>query len=170
LIYGFAYRTALRLSGRPAWAEPAPGADPLRELAADIARRAPETAQMAPSELAGRLADRPGAILLLDVRTPAEFAVSHLAGAILATTDSVRTTIKTAPDLHPDIELVVVYCAVGIRSNAAVTSCRDLIGAPVVNLAGGLFRWSNERRPMVDGSGPVNVVHPYNPHWRRFLR
>jgi rhodanese-related sulfurtransferase len=160
------YRMALRLAGRAAWAEPASGADPLRGVAADLARRYPTVPQMPPDELAVRM--EVGAVLLLDCRTPAEFSVSRLQGAALigpATgAAALRLVIDRSSPAPPP--LVVCYCAVGVRS------CRVAarIGRPgVVNLEGGLFRWANEGRPMLDDAGPTRLVHPFNRHWARFL-
>jgi 3-mercaptopyruvate sulfurtransferase SseA len=38
-------------------------------------------------------------------------------------------------------------------------------------LAGGIFQWANEERPLVDAAGnPTTRVHPYNRFWGRLLK
>jgi rhodanese-related sulfurtransferase len=168
------YRTALRLIGRSAWAAPAVGDDPLRDMAADIARRHPGIDHMLPSTLAAKLATTPASIVLFDVREPREFAVSHLAGAVLVSPRgaSALEVVRETLALHPEAECAVFYCAVGVRSSALASrfmlaSDRSNIG--VANLEGGLFRWANDGRPLVDGEGATTAVHLFNRHWSRFL-
>jgi rhodanese-related sulfurtransferase len=172
------YRMALRLIGRPAWAAPAPGDDPLRDLAADVAARTPDIDHMAPVSLSALLAAHPDRIMLFDVREPCEFDVSHLLNANLIPPKS-RNALKQVQDAlagRPDTELALFYCAVGVRSSALASRLRplDIPGDAVrelklVNLAGGLFRWANEGLPLVDTNGPTHAVHPFNHHWKQFL-
>ncbi|CAL1547774.1 unnamed protein product, partial [Lymnaea stagnalis] len=40
----------------------------------------------------------------------------------------------------------------------------------IYNLAGSIFQWANERRPMVDKHGnPTQYAHPYSSFWGRLL-
>ena len=40
----------------------------------------------------------------------------------------------------------------------------------VYNLEGSLFKWANEKRPMVDQQGKKTIVcHPYSSIWGKFL-
>ena len=103
---------------------------------------------------------------LLDVRTPEEFAVSHLPGAIRV--DPER------PDLR-SMELalrspVVVYCSVGYRSAAILDDIRTPGLGEIYNLRGGIFAWANEGHPIVRDQAPASSVHPYDAIWGRFLR
>ena len=63
-------------------------------------------------------------------------------------------------------ESIVVYSSAGYRG-ARVTSWLNRAGyTSVVNLAGGLFKWADERRPMVqDENRPTSLVHPYDRRW-----
>ena len=170
------YRTALRLIGRSAWAVPSPGNDPLAAMTADVASRYPDIDHIAPAALAARLAATPSQITLFDVRTSQEFAISHLANAILVPrARAAQFTLITATlDQRPATNLVIFYCAVGVRSSALASLWhRQLNGhkATIANCAGGLFRWSNEGRPMVTADNTATTsVHPYNRHWQQFLR
>jgi len=41
----------------------------------------------------------------------------------------------------------------------------------VYNIEGGLFKWANENRPMVDGKGQSTVsAHPYNSVFGKLLK
>ena len=108
-------------------------------------------------------ADRP--VLLLDVRAPDEFAISHLQGAQRA--DTVETAVAILATADPDA-LVVAYCSVGYRSAALVQELRDR-GIDAANLEGSIFRWANENRPVYRGANPVREVHPFDDSWGTLL-
>lgn len=109
----------------------------------------------------------PAPPLLLDVRTPAEFRVSHLAGARFVNADSMSTM------LLPDFDRrqpVVVYCSVGVRSEKLGERLLVLGFKHVRNLNGGLFEWVNEGHPVVNEQGPTENIHPYSALWGLWLR
>jgi rhodanese-related sulfurtransferase len=103
--------------------------------------------------------------LLLDTRSPEEFAVSRLPGAV-----------RVDPD-HPDLDAlelevarpVVLYCSVGYRSAAIAAELEARGIDEVYNLRGGIFAWANEGRTVVRNEEPVRVVHPYDALWGRLL-
>ena len=100
--------------------------------------------------------------LLLDVRTAAEFAVSHLPHAIHVEPDA--DPVAAVADL-PKGRLIVTYCSVGWRS-AEHAARLQAAGRRVRNLVGSAFRWVNEGRPLQDAEGgKVTVVHPFNEVW-----
>ena len=105
--------------------------------------------------------------LLLDVRTPAEFRVSHLAGARFVDFDSVPTAQFTDLDRE---QPVVVYCSVGLRSERLGEHLQVLGFRHVRNLYGGLFQWVNEGHPVVNAAGITTDVHPYSTFWGTWLR
>lgn len=121
---------------------------------------------VAPAALAGEL-NRPGAPLLLDARTPAEYAVSHLSGATLVPYDSVPTAEFAGVDRSRP---VVVYCSVGYRSERLGDRLHALGFQHVRNLYGGLFEWVNEGHAVVDAKGPTAKVHPYSALWGVWLK
>ncbi len=119
-------------------------------------------------QLADWLADkqRPAPVLL-DVRTPAEWNVSHLAGARQvdpnATADEAAgSTAKDAP--------IVTYCSVGYRSGKMAERLRKAGFTRVQNLEGSIFEWANERRPLVHDGKPVTRVHPFSAARGRLLQ
>lgn len=101
--------------------------------------------------------------LLLDVRTPAEFDVSHLQGAQRIDPDA------KAPFPLPHDRPIVTYCSVGYRSAALAKRLREAGYKDVQNLQGSIFQWANEGRPVYRDGKPVSKVHPYNGIWGRLL-
>jgi rhodanese-related sulfurtransferase len=129
-----------------------------------IQRDWPEVPQMSTQELAQRMAAGNGTHrpLLIDVRTRAEYEVSHLPGAVLAETSSeIAAAVRTAPDQ----QTVVLYCSVGVRSSKAAAELLRSGRGKIFNLQGSIFRWANEGRQLVANDRAVHVVHPYNEQW-----
>ena len=119
------------------------------ELLADYAafcgeRPAVSELEIAPPALAMRLARR-DPIILIDVREEWEHAVAHLEGAVLI-------PMQTIPARHASLSReaeIVLYCHHGTRS-AMVADFLRAAGFPrVLNLAGGIDRWSAEVDPSV---------------------
>lgn len=83
-----------------------------------------------------------GEHLLIDVRTPEEFATGHIPGAINIPVDSLAGELDQLPE---DTE-IVVYCRSGNRS---ATASRILAGAgfSVFDL-GGILRWTADGYPV----------------------
>jgi rhodanese-related sulfurtransferase len=104
--------------------------------------------------------------VLLDVRTEAEWNVSHLRGARRVNPNA---SIETASAGLSKETPVVTYCAVGYRSGELATRLRAAGFTHVQNLEGSIFQWANEHRPLVQGDKPVTIVHPYNTLWGRLL-
>ena len=128
---------------------------------AKIHREFPDVPRMETSELAELLKSpeqqRP---LLLDVRTRAEFEVSHLPGAIRVEPGSDPAALRLPRDKR-----IVTYCSVGYRSAAMAKRLRDGGYPQVTNLEGSIFQWANENRPLVNDGRPTDKVHPYNGVW-----
>ena len=131
------------------------------------ARKFPAVQWLEPEELALWRSDSSKAQpLLLDARTPPEYAVSHLKGA---TRIDPRMPLLKGIGAFPRDTPVVVYCTVGYRSARVAQWLRRQGFRTVYDLAGGLFAWANEGRPMeADGRAALSV-HPYNAVWGRLL-
>ena len=108
--------------------------------------------------------DRP-APLLLDVRTQAEYDVSHLQDAEHVEPDAPASLVP-----EPKDRPIVTYCSVGYRSGAFAEKLRAAGFSNVVNLEGSIFAWANEGRPVFRGGARVEKVHPYNRTWGLLLR
>ena len=81
-----------------------------------------------PAELAAHQA------ILIDVRTPEEYAADHAAQAILAPYDAIEQKIASiAPDKNQKIYL---YCRSGRRSTIAAETLKNLGYTNIVNLGG----------------------------------
>lgn len=113
-------------------------------------------------------------VTLFDVRAEEEFAVSRIAGSL-----------RVDPDMMADAALAFVLgeaagltpafvCSVGIRSAKLLHSLDwDLVPAApgeAICLAGGLFGWLQEGRPLVDAEGrATQAMHPKDAAWGRLL-
>ncbi|MEA5623977.1 rhodanese-like domain-containing protein [Nostoc sp. UHCC 0251] len=105
--------------------------------------------------------------LVLDARSPAEYAVSHIETAVLI--DPLTDDLAALSTVSKD-RLIVVYCAVGYRS-AKLAQQLDKAGMKCIyNLSGGIFQWANEGRLMFRDDRPTQVVHPYNAIWGKLLK
>jgi len=125
----------------------------------------PDVPRVDDEELAARLADPEGP-LLLDARSAEEFAVSRIPGA--RSTPTPALALAALAEV-PAGRSVVVYCSVGLRSAALAEALRASGRTGVRNLEGGIFRWAEHGRPLVDGAGPIRAVHPYDRRWGALL-
>jgi rhodanese-related sulfurtransferase len=101
--------------------------------------------------------------VLLDARTEPEYALSHLKGAVPI--DPYRPSLNSLRGVPKD-SAIVVYSSAGYRG-ARVASWLVREGyTTVVNLAGGVFKWANEDRPLFrEADRPTAMVHPYDSRW-----
>lgn len=105
--------------------------------------------------------------VLLDVRTEAEYRVSHLQNAKLAGDEEMA--LKVLRNVERD-RPIVLYCSVGYRSAALAAKLQKQRYGKVYNLEGSIFQWTNEGRPVFAGRKVVKYVHPFDRTWGRFLR
>lgn len=130
-----------------------------------IHNRFPDVAQIEPRELEARLHDSHRTPpILIDVRTQAEYEVSHLHGARRVEPGSPPSALGLPPETQ-----IVVYCSVGYRSSAFGESLKKFGFQNVTDLKGSIFEWANEGRPLVQNDRPTNKVHPYNNVWGQLL-
>ena len=85
--------------------------------------------------MAARLAA--GEIVLVDVRTPEEFAEGHIEGAVNMPLDSFNPT--AVPE--EDGKETVLYCRSGRRSELAAEYLAEATGVPTTHLEGGIIAW-----------------------------
>ena len=65
---------------------------------------------------------------------------------------------------------VVVYCAVGYRSEKIGEKLQEMGFKNIRKLYGGIFAWKNSGHVVVDPSGhPTDSVHAYDSNWSRWL-
>ena len=110
-------------------------------------------------------------VLLFDTRPIAEYAVSHIDGALqLDPNISAAKFAKLYGDKAKG-KTLVFYCSVGHRSSDVAERIAGEISkaGPIYNLRGGLFDWHNEGRPVVNKSGATASIHPYDKNWGQLL-
>ncbi len=101
--------------------------------------------------------------IVLDAREPAEYRVSHIAGALNVGYEHFDLASLADLDLSKN---VVVYCSIGKRSEEIGEKIVEAGFRHVFNLYGGIFDWTNKGYAVVDTAGnEVEQVHPYNAVW-----
>jgi len=101
---------------------------------------------LTPDAAAAVLATPPVGLVVLDVRTPAEFAAGHLAGAVLVDAQDPAFAQRVA-ELDPSVPYLV-YCRSGSRSARAVSVMRGLGFTDLSELTGGLNAWTAAGKPV----------------------
>lgn len=131
-----------------------------------------DVAQLPADKLAELIA-RGEELLILDVREEEEFRVSHIAGAVRVDPGIWSWRLHAQLGEAAKGKRVVFYCSVGVRSSKLAGRVQDGLMAAgatgVYNLVGGIFRWHNEQRPLVDDKGGTALVHPYDSNWGGLL-
>ncbi len=144
------------------------GGSSMSQLKALARASFPGVPQMGIEELDRRLADDPPP-LVIDVREPFEYEVSHLPGAVHAQGEDIARLIAGTDPNRP----VVLYCSVGYRSSAAAADLIQLndpdLHGRIWNLEGSIFEWGNSGRSVYRGREEADRVHPYGRQWNRLL-
>lgn len=145
--------------------------DRLQPIASKLMRQYPDLVQLTPEELEKRQAEA-GSMVVIDARTPGEYAVSHIKGAIrVDPAASAATVVAAAGDVAG--KSVVFYCTVGGRSSRLASSAKAALLAEgakdVANLTGGVLAWHNAGRPLVNDAGETEFVHPSSGDMARLL-
>ena len=79
--------------------------------------------------------------IILDVRTPEEFADKHIPGAVNIPNETI--TAEEIPELPDKDQLILVYCRSGNRSKQASEKLADMGYTNVVEF-GGINSWPGE--------------------------
>lgn len=107
-------------------------------------------------------------IVLLDTRSPEEYAVSHIPGARFVNYKGFKSTDVVHIDKNAE---VIVYCTVGYRSERIGEKLLEMGFTNVKNLYGGIFQWANEERLLLNSqSQPTDTVHTYSRSWSSWLQ
>jgi rhodanese-related sulfurtransferase len=115
----------------------------------------PEVSEIAADELQRRRCEEN--LVLVDVRTPQEQAVSMIPGAV---------TAQAFEANRKDYEgsTVVCYCTVGIRSGKYAKDLQAQ-GWKVLNLKGSLLAWTHTGGPLMNAHGPTRKLHVHSKRW-----
>ena len=108
-------------------------------------------AQISAAELGRKLAEH---IVILDVRTPSEWAAGHIEGATHIPAGDIEKRVEEVPTSGP----VYVICGGGYRSSVASSILSKLGLTNVVNVNGGMSAWNAQRLPVVRGSEATQLV------------
>jgi rhodanese-related sulfurtransferase len=95
-----------------------------------------------------------GGVVIVDVRSPKEQAVSMIEGAITAEHFDDRQG-------EYDGRTVVSYCTVGYRAAVFARNLRQ-DGWNAFNLEGSILGWAHGGGALASDNGPTNKVHVYN--------
>jgi rhodanese-related sulfurtransferase len=82
--------------------------------------------------------------IVVDVRTPAEYAEGHLYKSRLI--DFYQKDFWSRMAQFPKNATIIVYCRVGRRSKDAETKLREMGFTHVYNMLGGMDAWKKEQR------------------------
>lgn len=101
---------------------------------------------VSPAEASQVIADSPAGLVVLDIRTPEEFAQARLADAMLVDfyEDDFAAQLDT---LDKDVPYVM-YCNSGNRSSEAVKTMEDLGFVEVYEIDGGIVNWYDQGYPI----------------------
>jgi phage shock protein E len=98
------------------------------------------------SALNKRIVDKDASLLILDVRTPAEFAAGHVPGAINVPYTWLPASISSLPDAaNKDI---VLYCETGVRSERAASRLRENGFQRLLHLEGDMKAWREQQQQL----------------------
>ncbi len=101
------------------------------------------------SEARAFLASPPPGLIVLDVRTPAEFAEGALPNARMIDFES-PTFVAEVSEIDRDVP-IFVYCRSGNRSAQAVAAMVELGFTNLTELDGGVVAWQAAGLPLVTG-------------------
>jgi adenylyltransferase/sulfurtransferase len=109
------------------------------------AQAAPAVPETTVDDLKARL-DRGDRVFVLDVREPAEYQISRIAGSTLIPLGELPRRLAELPS-GADAPDIVVHCKMGGRSAKAVKQLIDAGFTRVQNLKGGILAWSDRIDP-----------------------
>lgn len=104
--------------------------------------------------------------VLLDSREKSEYEISHIRGARWVGYDDFD--LSRVDSLDRD-KPVIVYCSVGYRSSVVGEKLIKAGFKNVKNLYGGIFKWANEDKPLMQRGKRTYVIHTFDQNWGKFL-
>ena len=116
---------------------------------APAAQSQPATPLVARAGLEKRIEAKDPDLVVLDVRTPAEFAAGHVPGARNVPHDQVAVRLEELASIKDS--QVVVYCRSGRRAALAEGVLRQAGFSRVLHLEGDYQGWEGDGRPVESG-------------------
>ncbi|WP_127845599.1 rhodanese-like domain-containing protein [Psychroflexus aestuariivivens] len=106
--------------------------------------------------------------ILLDVRTPKEFNISHIKNAEFINYEDFNLS-NIERKYHKNSQ-IIVYCSVGVRSEKFGEKLIEAGFKNIKNLYGGIFLWKNSGFNVVDfQEKPTENIHVYHKRWEHLL-
>lgn len=102
--------------------------------------------------------------IIIDVRKPEEFQISHLRSALNLETGVSISQMFESNSLNKNTP-IIVYCSVGYRSASVASELQELGFTAVQNLKHSIFEWAEKGYPLIDSVGETDKVHPFNRAW-----
>jgi rhodanese-related sulfurtransferase len=144
----------------------------LDQTIASVAKKYPGVTHVPGEDVAKLMAAK--SVVIFDVRTPEEYAVSHLDGAILVDPAIDANAFLSQHAANARDKDIVFYCSVGVRSSKLterVAAGLKAAGARSIGeMKGGIFAWAGDTRPLVDAKGTTDKVHGYDASWGRLVK
>lgn len=107
----------------------------------------PTTPRIKQEALLKRIEQKDASMIILDVRTPEEFAAGHIPGAVnIPYTHLPARASQLSGAGDKDI---VLYCATGVRSQLAAERMREHGYTRLLHLDGDMKAWDEKNRPKV---------------------
>ncbi|MGK6351321.1 rhodanese-like domain-containing protein [Parapedobacter sp. DT-150] len=105
--------------------------------------------------------------VILDAREQDEFDVSHLKHA--RHVGYIWFDMRKVYDI-PKRDTIVVYCAIGSRSERIAEKLQKAGYRHVYHLFGGIYEWVNQRNPVYNNdSVQTTEIHVYDNNWSQWL-
>lgn len=105
--------------------------------------------------------------ILLDTREQDEFEVSHMRYA--KHVGFIWFDMRKVYDI-PKTDTIVVYCAMGNRSERIGEKLQKAGYKHVYNLFGGIYEWVNQRNPVYNSrQTQTTEIHIYDKNWVQWL-
>jgi rhodanese-related sulfurtransferase len=129
-------------------AAPAPAVAPVQAAA-------PAIPLITQDALLEREARHDDSLLVIDVRSPEEFAKGHVPGAVNIPHDQIESRLADVPKDKD----VVLYCHSGRRAGIAATVLKDHGYTRLSHLEGDMVAWQQNGRPLQVPAAPEGVQH-----------
>lgn len=138
-----AVATACSLVALPACSSGSQG-DSEASSATAVSEEMPTVPTKTVPEIADMLDD--GNVAVIDVRTPEEYVLGHLFGAM--NIDFYSDDFSQNLDTLDRDRTYVVYCRCGVRGAKSVAAMQEIGFQDVYNMEGGYLEWEYERQPI----------------------
>lgn len=98
------------------------------------------------ASLVKRIDSKDSSLVILDVRTPEEYAAGHVPGAINIPYTHLPVRISEIADAAD--KDIVVYCEVGVRAEEGAARLRESGFTRLLHLDGDIKAWQQSKRPL----------------------